>query len=166
MSIPAHMYVFILIEVIFVTYLDIKYKKIKNFWSLLNIILAIVLFVTLPQIYILSFVSFQYSIVFIFVGFLLYLLKIMGGGDSKFLASFFLIIPYEMQDLVFFYLLISTVIIGVLFFFRNIITKRVQLVAALKQKDLQWVKSCFGTKFAYAPVILITWIFTGIKYFL
>ncbi|MBD64027.1 MAG: hypothetical protein CME62_02390 [Halobacteriovoraceae bacterium] len=166
MSIPAHMYVFILIEVIFVTYLDIKYKKIKNFWSLLNIILAIVLFVTLPQIYILSFVSFQYSIVFIFVGFLLYLLKIMGGGDSKFLASFFLIIPYEMQDLVFFYLLISTVIIGVLFFFRNIITKRVQLVAALKQKDLQGVKSCFGTKFAYAPVILITWIFTGIKYFL
>lgn len=164
MIVPLPIYLFILIEVIFVTYLDIKYRKIKNIWSLLNMIVALSLFSLFPEMYLLTVASFQYSLVFIIVGFLLFQLKIMGGGDSKYLASFFLIIPSAIQDQVFFYLLISTIIIGALFFIKNIVTHWSTIVDSFRTHNLAGVKSCFGTKFAYAPVILIAWLFTGIKY--
>jgi prepilin peptidase CpaA len=92
-------------------------------------------------------------------------MKIMGGGDSKFLASFFLITPLALQDQVFYFLLISTVIVGVIFLVKNIIQNRVKLMEFIRDKNIIGVKSCFGTKFAYAPVILITWILIGVSLF-
>jgi prepilin peptidase CpaA len=99
------------------------------------------------------------------VGFLLFLLNIMGGGDSKYLASLFLIIPLQAQNQFLNFLLISTIFVGFMFFLRNVYKHRVMLIASLRLKDKQGVKSCFGTKFAYAPVILIAWIFLGVNYF-
>lgn len=160
--IPWPIYAFIFLELIFVTIVDVKYKKISNLWSLLNILLSGVLFYLFPTFYLFGFESFQFSIVFLIVGFFLFLLKIMGGGDSKYLASFFLIIPTASQDLVFYYLLISTIIVGLIFFFRNIIEQRKSLSESIKKRDVEGVKSSFGTKFAYAPVILLTWILIGL----
>jgi len=156
-------YLFILIELIFVTYLDVKHRKIANTWSLINIGIAVVLFSLFPKAYPVVFGTFQFSIVFILVGFFLFILKIMGGGDSKFLASFFLIVPLDKQDQVFLLLLISTVIIGVIVLVINIFSKWETLVTSLREKNIQGVKSCFGTKFAYAPVILVTWILFGMN---
>lgn len=159
------LYTFIFIELLFITYIDIKYKKIANLWALTNIGIAIILFVLFPKIYPVTFDTFQYSIVFILVGFLLFMLKVMGGGDSKFLASFFLIVPLDRQDQVFIFLLIATVIIGIIFFIKNTFENREKLIQSFLDKDIKGVKSCFGTKFAYAPVILVTWILFGIDLF-
>lgn len=158
-------YLFILLELSLVTYGDIKTRKIPNLWTLLNLVLAGFFFVIFPHIFEFGFAAFQYSIVFIFVGFFLFLMKIMGGGDSKFLASFFLITPLSLQDQVFYFLLISTIIVGVIFLIKNIIQNRKKLMEFIKHKDVIGVKSCFGTKFAYAPVILITWILIGVNLF-
>lgn len=160
--IPLPIYIFIFLELSFVTYYDIKYKKISNLWSLLNIALAITLFVLFPNFYKFGWSTFQFSMVFLVVGFFLFLLKIMGGGDSKYLASFFLIVPTASQDLVFYYLLISTIIVGLIFFVRNLIEQRKNITESFKKKDIEGVKSSFGSKFAYAPVIMLTWFLIGL----
>lgn len=154
-------YLFLFVELALVSYLDIKYRKIKNIWSLLNIIVAIILFGLYPQSYPLSVEMFQFAMVFIVVGFGLFMLKIMGGGDSKFLATFFLLVPLDYQEIVFYYLLIFTIIIGVIKFFHSVITNYSKLVEGFQTKNMVMIKSCFGTKFAYAPVIFLTWVWMG-----
>lgn len=154
-------FLFLLIELIFVTIGDIKYRKIRNIWSILNLVMAVIFFITLPGEYPFRFEAFQFTIVFFAVGFLLFILKIMGGGDSKFLATFFLLIPLRLQEAYFYYLLIGTIIVGIIFFIRNIVKNRELLMKSFKESDIQGVKNCFGTKFAYAPVILMAWIFLG-----
>lgn len=163
--IPLPFYIFIFIELVFVAIIDVKHKKIANLWSLLNVGVATILFIFFSEHYPVSFGAFQYTIVFLLAGFLLFRLKIMGGGDSKFLASFFLIVPFDKQDQVFFQLLIATIIIGVIVFGMNTFANRKKLIESLREKDIEGVKSCFGTKFAYAPVILVTWILFGISMF-
>lgn len=159
--IPWPIYSFIFLELLFVTIGDIKHKKIPNLWSILNIFLALILFLVFPDIYILGFETFQFSIGFILVGFLFFQLKIMGGGDSKFLASLFLIIPTAAHDQFFYFLLISTVIVGLISFARNVVEQRKKLIESFKYRSLVGIKSAFGTKFAFAIVIMITWILIG-----
>lgn len=161
--IPWPIYFFIFIELLFVTYVDIRYKKISNLWSIFNLVVAAILFILFPNIYIFGFETMQFSLVFLVVGFLLFVLNIMGGGDSKYLASFFLILPTGIQDITFYFLLLSTIIVGLLFFFKNVIEQRKRLINSIKNKDVDGIKSSFGTKFAYAPVILITWFLIGLN---
>ena len=159
MTIPIFLFLFI--ELVVVAYKDIKYRKIKNYWSILNIACASVVYFLFPDIYPLQLEAFQFSIVFIFVGFMLYMFNVMGGGDSKFLASFFLLVPYTLQVTFFYFLLLSTIVIGVFFLIKNTIHNREELFKSIKNNNLQGVKNCFGTKFAYAPVILLSWIYLG-----
>ncbi len=159
--IPFPLYLFVLIELSIVAYLDVKFKKIKNYWSLLNIICAVIMFTFFSQHYPFSFEMFHFTLVFIFVGFALFMLKIMGGGDSKFLATFFLLIPLSLQENVFLYLLFATIFIGSITLIKNIIGNWSKLSESIQQKDMEGVKSCFGSKFPYAPVILITWVCLG-----
>ena len=166
MNFPFAIYLFILIELALVSWIDIRYKKISNRWPLLNLSLVAVLFLIFPNIYYFDFKIFLYPLAFLGVGFLLFSLNIMGGGDSKFLASLFFIIPYELQDIFFYYLLLSTLIIGVLFFIRNIIEQRKQIMVYMKNADIGGIKTCFGTKFAFAPVILTAWAMTGRELYL
>ncbi len=163
MGILTTVYIFLLIELSFVAYLDLKYKIIKNYWSFINLTIALILFIAFPHVYPFSLATFQFSIAFFIVGFLLYLLNIMGGGDSKFLATFFLLIPLENQEDVFYYLLVITVIIGLSVFTKNIVINFEKIINGLKMKNRQMVKECFGTKFPYAPVVWLTWIWMGIK---
>lgn len=155
------LYIFILFKLLLITWGDIKFRRIPNLWSLFNIVLAIALFLLYPEKYIFALDSFQFSMAFFVVGFLLFYLKIMGGGDSKYLATFFLLVPSVYQDRLFYYLLIATVMIGIITFANNTISNWQKISLSFKNKDLQGVKSCFGTKFAYAPVILISWLIFG-----
>ena len=159
--IPYLIYIFVLIELCIVSYLDIKFRKIKNYWSILNIIIAILFFIIFPDLYVFKLETFGFPLVFLFVGFGLFLLKIMGGGDSKFLATFFLVIPLKVHDEVFLHLLTATVTIGLLFFVINIIRNFEGIVESFKNSDLKGVKNYFGKKFAYAPVILFSWVTYG-----
>lgn len=165
MTIPLPIYLFVLIQISMVTYFDVKFRKISNKWSILNIATSFFLYLLFPKVYLFEFGSFQYTIVFLIVGFALFLLNIMGGGDSKYLASLYLIIPSNIQDQVFYLLLIATIFVGIIFFIKNVYQNRAMLIISLRLKDKEGVKSCFGTKFAYAPVILVTWILLGINFY-
>ena len=155
------LYLFILIQLIVVSYLDIKYKKIRNIWVMFNITLSIIAYSFWRDLYVLSIDSFQISIAFIFVGFLLYMMKIMGGGDSKYLASLFLLIPLNFQEKVFLALLITTVVVGLIIFLKNIMVNMKGIINAIKESNITELKSYFGKKFAFAPVILLAWIWLG-----
>lgn len=159
--IPLPIYLFVLVELIAVSYGDIKTNKIPNFWSILNLIAFIVLLWIAPGYYFFEPQTFLFSAVFLAVGFVLFLVNIMGAGDTKFLFTFFLLIPVTVHETTFYHLLMSTVLIGGFVFLQNILKHFRTLLDAFKNHDLQAVKNCFGTKFSFAPVILVAWLWLG-----
>jgi prepilin peptidase CpaA len=159
--IPLPIFLFILLELVFVAWADIRTNKIINLWSILNLIVFFILLFVAPEYYFLRLETFLYSSVFLLVGFVLFLLKIMGGGDSKFLFTFFLIVPLNLHVKLFNYLLVSTVLVGTFVLITNIAKNFDKILMSLRIKDIDGFKSCFGSKFAFAPVILIAWIWLG-----
>lgn len=157
------LYIYIFVELIFVAWGDYKTRKISNYWSILNIIVFIILLISMPAVYTLDFNIFLYSFSFLLVGFALFIFKVMGGGDAKFLATFILLVPISLQSILFTSLLIATIIVASIFLFKNIVTNFSFLLGSLKAYDFVAVKNCFGTKFAFAPVILMSWIILGWK---
>lgn len=158
---PLPIYLFVLIELIFVAVADIRTNKIVNAWSILNLVFFLILIYVSPKYYFFKLDTFMYSGVFLLVGFVLFLLRIMGGGDSKFLFTFFLIVPLHLQEKTFEFLLISTVLVGLFTLITNVAKNFDRLAQAIKLGDGQAMKSCFGSKFAFAPVIFLTWIWIG-----
>lgn len=154
-------FIFILIELLAVSIGDLRTKKIPNFWAILNIIIFIIFLFVLPHQYPFVFSMFLHSLAFLGVGFILFLLKIMGGGDSKYLFSFFLLVPLSLHAALLNNLLISTTIIGSAFFLRNIIKNYQGIYDNLRIGHFRALKNFFGTKFPFAPVILVSWLFTG-----
>ena len=114
-----------------------------------------------PQLYKFNFVTFFYPTVFLVVGFFLFVLKIMGGGDSKFLFSFFLLVPEFFHEAFFMKLVYSTIAIGLYLLPYNTFKNFDKLSESLKTMDVKGIKGVYGTKFAYAPVIAISWIAFG-----
>ena len=161
--IPSWLYLTLMIQLLIVSYGDVKDQKIPNMWSYLNLISFVILIFAYPEIYQLKFQTFFYSIVFLFVGFMLFLLKIMGGGDSKYLAAFYLLIPLNMQENAILRLLISTVIIGMFFLITNFAKSAEKITAHIKAGETHEIKKYFGTKFSFAPVILLAWLWLGIE---
>ena len=159
--IPLPIYLFILIELAVVSYGDIRTNKIPNMWSILNLIAFIALLFVAPELYKFKLETFAFSAAFLAVGFVLFLLKIMGGGDSKYLFSLFLLVPLNLHEKVFYYLLLSTVIIGGFLLIQNTLKNFKPIWKAVLDGNTRRVKSFFGTKFSYAPVILVTWIWIG-----
>ncbi len=154
-------YVFLIIQLLFVAYYDLKSSKISNTWMISNIILYVGLVIIFPDQYSFGWKTFIWPIGFFVAGFVLFLLKIMGGGDSKYLATFFLLVPYAFHDKMFFALALSTTLIGGSIFIKNILKNLDKLVLAYKTMDVTLVRGVFGQKFAYAPVILISWLWFG-----
>lgn len=159
--IPIGVYIGILLELIFVSWKDVKTKKISNWWAISNILIFVILTFVLPEYYIWAWQTFLYSAVFLVIGFILFLLNIMGAGDTKYLFSFFLLVPMGLQEQSFFFLLVSTVVTGLIFFFMNAITNFKKIIGYFKVGDFEGVKNCFGSKFAFAPVILLAWLCIG-----
>jgi len=112
MMFPVVVFIFIAIQLLVVAYVDFKTRIISNFWVLVNFIFFIVLTFLFPNLYHWNIQTFIFSLVFLGAGFFLYSLNIMGGGDSKYLSSMYLLVPYSFQDQVFVYLLYTTIIVG------------------------------------------------------
>jgi prepilin peptidase CpaA len=159
--IPTGIYWLLVVELAWVAWGDVRTQKIPNFWSILNIVSFIFFLIFLPEIYPFAWGTFLYSSVFLAVGFVLFLLKIMGGGDSKFLFSFFLLIPVSLQARALILLLLSTVLIGSFLLLTNIGKNHEKIVAFIKTGYIKGIKECFGTKFSFAPVILLAWLWLG-----
>lgn len=159
--IPTVVYWLLVLELACVAWGDVRTQKIPNWWSLLNIgWFAGFLFIW-PETYPLAWTTFLYSTVFLVVGFVLFLLKIMGGGDSKFLFSFFLLVPVTLQWRALLLLLLSTILIGGFLLVTNLSKNHEKIVASIKTGYIKGIKECFGTKFSFAPVILLAWLWLG-----
>lgn len=155
---PISVFLFLFAELVAVSYIDWKYKKISNFWSILNILLFIVVLQVFPEVYVATWQSLIVSMSFLFVGFILFRLNIMGAGDSKFLFSLFLLIPESLQEDCFLYLAISTVLIGVSLLLYNTYKNIDILDKAVKTKNVMLIKQVYGSRFSYAPVVLLSWV--------
>lgn len=158
---PLLVYCLIFIELIFVSWGDIKNKKIPNLWSILNILIFFIFIFTYSEIYSFTFKTLFFSFAFFFVGFGLFLLNIMGGGDSKFLASLFLLIPLTQQPIFLQVLLILTVIVGIILLTYNTLNNFEKIKTKIYLRDFGGFKEIYGSKFTYAPLIMVSWIVFG-----
>lgn len=159
--IPAWVYWLLTLELACVSWGDVRSQKIPNAWSILNIVLFLALLVIHPEVYPLHWSMFAYSLVFLVVGFGLFLMRIMGGGDSKFLCTFFLLIPSALQPDALIRLLISTLLIGSFMLLTNVVKHHEKIINAVKIRHMAGIRECFGTKFSFAPVVLLAWLWLG-----
>ena len=161
--IPISVYLLLLAQLLYISYVDIKTRKISNLWPLLNYLIFFVLLYIYPEQYKISWEVFIYPTVFIFVCFALFVLKIMGAGDTKYLSSLFVLVPLLNQDVVFINLAYATLFVGVVLFLYNTINNFNKIKSAIILRNVHLVKSVYGkNKFAYTPVICISWLLFGI----
>ena len=158
---PPFIYFLLVMELFFVSYIDFKFGKIHNFWSILNIFSYILFLFIFSDFYLFNVKTFVFPLAFIFVGYILYLMNIMGAGDSKYLFSFFLLIPVENHERLFLCLAYTTVYVGVSLLLITIVNNLKNITVAIKSKDVGAIREIFGSKFSYAPVIFISWIWFG-----
>ncbi len=154
-------YAFLFVQIFAVTINDVKHRKISNQWLFLNLGLFVALLFIAPEHYQFTAKTFFYSLTFLFVGLVGFFLKIMGPGDSKYLFSLFLVTPLVWHDSLFMVLLYSTVIIGGFSILTQVIQNHEKIVAYAKVGQADGLKECLGTKFPYAPVIMMSWAWMG-----
>ena len=158
---PVVVFIFISIELLVVAYVDFKTSKISTMWIIINFILFCVLSIIYPQIYIWNIFALLFPLAFLFVGFALFVMNIMGGGDSKYLSSLYLLVPLAFQESVFIHLLYTTVIVGSSLLLLNTLKNFDKIIFLVKNGDILGIKKIFGKKFTYAPVIFIAWMWFG-----
>lgn len=158
---PISVYLFLIFQLFFVAYNDLKNKKISNVWPIINISFYLIVVFLFPTHYQFDLETFVFPVAFFIVGIILFMLKVMGAGDSKYLLSFYLLIPVAQHEEAFIFLAYSTVIVGLSLLFTNILKNLDIIVVALRTKNLILLKSIFGQRFSYAPVILVSWLWFG-----
>ncbi|MCM2349521.1 MAG: prepilin peptidase [Bacteriovoracaceae bacterium] len=159
----AYVFSLVLIELLIVAWIDFKTHKISNKWPLLNTALAVVFYLTFRDLYQFNWEIFIFPVGFIIIGFFLYLVKIMGAGDSKYLASLFLIIPLEFHLPYFEKLVLSTIITGAFLLTYRILKNGGKLKAYLINHYWEGVKVTLQSRFSYAPVIFLAWLILGLN---
>lgn len=159
--VPITVYIFLSIQLLFVAYHDLKTRTISNFWLLINFFVYLNLLWIFPEIYFFNLYTFVFPLAFFVVGFVLFYLKIMGGGDSKYLSSMFLLVPVSYQDSTFTYLLYTTILVGSTLIVFNILKNFDKIIFMARVYDIGGIKRIFGKKFTYAPVIFIAWMWFG-----
>jgi prepilin peptidase CpaA len=158
---PLLVFIYVAFQLLTVAYIDVKSKKISNSWAIANIFLYAALVFLLPTYYKFSFDTFVWPIGFFVAGFLLFIVKVMGGGDSKYLASFYLLIPVQFHEEAFMSLAVATLFVGGSVFIKNIMKNSDLIVLAWKEKNAVHIRNVFGKKFSFAPVIFISWMWFG-----
>lgn len=153
----------IFIELALVGWIDFKTQKISNRWILVNFLASIFFHFAFREIYPLSWEMLIFPFGFIFIGFFLYLLNVMGAGDSKFLASLFLLVPLDLHLVFFEKIVMSTICTGACLFLFRVIVNRGDLKAFVISQHWEGIKQILRSRFSYAPVILLAWIFLGIN---
>ncbi len=152
-----------LLELAAVSWIDYKTKLISNRWSLLNLSVSVLLYFFAKNTYTLDTEALIFPVGIIVVGFFLYLLKIMGAGDSKFLASLFLILPLEFHLFFLSKVVLSTIVVGSSIILIKIIKNRSKFKSFALSYYWEGFLSDLRSRFSYAPVILIAWILLGFE---
>jgi prepilin peptidase CpaA len=156
-------YGLILVELMVVAWIDYKTEKISNRWVIVNGVLSIIFHLSFQNLYPLSWEVLLFPAGFIIIGFFLYLFHVMGAGDSKFLASLFLIVPLEFHLLVFAKLILATILTGVVLLSMRILRNWNKVKAYFLSHHWTGIKLLIKSRFTYAPVILLSWILFGFE---
>jgi len=151
------------IQLLAVAWIDLKTHKISNRWAILNVLLSVLFHIFLPSSYPLTWEILIFPLGFLVIGFFLFLLHIMGAGDSKYLASLFLLIPLELHLVFFERLLLSTMLVGGFLLALKVIKHFAQLRAYFISRYWSGIKGVIKSRFSYAPVILVAWIILGVN---
>jgi prepilin peptidase CpaA len=150
----------LLVELIVVSIIDIRTKKISNLWSLFHIALFVGIHLysgDWPEI-----AHYLFPIGMIVVGFVLFLFHIMGAGDSKYLASIFLLTPTPLHMPYMEKLLTVTIFVGTILLTMKFVKSAAKIKAYLMTFYFKALKAEINSRFSYAPVILVSWILFGI----
>ncbi len=115
------------------------------------------------MVYKFSFSSLFYPLAFLMVGYVLFTLKIMGAGDSKYLFSIYLVLPVTEHEESFLCLAYTTTVVGLCLFLINIFSNSDKIKIAILSRNVSMIRNIFGKKFSYAPVILLSWLWFGWK---
>ena len=158
----AIVFTFILIELVLVGWIDFKTQKISNRWIIINLVASVVLYATFKENYPLSWEVLIFPLGFIFVGFFLYLVNVMGAGDSKYLASLFLVVPLDLHLVLFEKIVLTTISTGAFLLIYRIFLNRNDFKAFLVSHHWEGIKQILKSRFSYAPVILLSWVFLGL----
>lgn len=153
----------LLTELLVVSWIDLKRQKIFNIWPLINIFLAIVFHLVYREFFPLSWEVIIFPLGFFVFGFLLFLLNIMGAGDSKYLASLFLVTPTKLHFPFFEKILLVTTFVGLILLGLKVLKNFQSLKAHIISRHWQGIRDTIKSRFSYAPVILIAWILLGIE---
>jgi prepilin peptidase CpaA len=149
---------------VIVSIVDLKKRKISNIWSAVNIFNFLIFLWIMPNQFKFSFETFQFPLIFFLVSFVLYWMKIMGAGDSKFISTFYFTVPVAEQDNLFIIQLSLTVLIGIFLLLMNSLSNLSALREAYRNRDLTIFRRVYGKKFPYSPVILLSWMVWGAFY--
>lgn len=155
------LFALITLQLLLVTWIDLKKKKIFNIWPLLNVGIFVCLTIFQPEQYHWDWRVFIFPVGFIVFGFILFLMDIMGAGDSKFLASLFLLIPEKHHILYAEQLLLMTILVGSFLLLRTIISNWQKSQAYFISRHWRGLFSLIRSRFSYAPVIMLAWMLYG-----
>lgn len=151
-------YYLIFLQLLIVAWLDLRTRKISNYWVIGNLLAVPFLYYFSPEHYAFDWGLFLFPVGFIVVGFFFFLVGIMGAGDSKYLASLFLLLPIEYHLPFFEKLLLATITVGSLLLAWKLIKNFSKLRAYFLSQYWQGLKDVIKSKFSYAPVILLAWV--------
>ena len=154
---------FLLTQLLVISWLDLKTRKISNLWPLANILIFCMFVALYPQTYPLGWGLFGIPLLFFAAGYGLYLLKIMGAGDVKYLTSYFLLIPPAFHREAFFCLLYTTMLVGFVLILLRGVKNFDRIVLSSLFREGSWLKGIWGKKVAYSPIILVSYLWFGIK---
>lgn len=152
-----------LVQLLIVSWIDFKTKKISNLWPLLNIGLSVVFHFTMTNLYPLTWELALFPLGLVLIGFFLFLFQIMGAGDSKYLASLFLITPVEYHLSLFSKLVLATILVGSILLVFHLFKHGRKIKAYLIGQYWEGLKETIKSRFSYAPVILLAWLLLGFE---
>ena len=156
---------FVLLELVVITWYDLKNRKISNLWPSANILLFGLCLILFPGAYPLSWELFKIPLLFFLGGYGLYLTGIMGAGDVKYLTSYFLLIPPAFHQTAFFCLLYTTMSVGLVLFLLRGAKNFDKMILFSLFREGRWLKGIWGKKVAYSPIVLVSYVWLGIKTF-
>lgn len=156
-------YILVLVQLLIVSWVDIKSKKISNYWFLVNLMLSLAFYLTLPEIYPWQWAVLLFPLGWLLVGFLLFNLSVMGAGDSKYLASLFLLTPLEHQWTFFEKIIYTTIVVGLSVLLFKLIKDFQRIKAYAFSTYWKGLMQSIRSNFSYAPVVLLAWLLWGVE---
>lgn len=157
-------YLFLVSQLIIVSYMDIKIKKVSNYWILFNGLLFVFCLFLFPNQYHFIFQTFILPIILLVFGFIFFKFGIMGAGDSKYLSSFYLLIPLSLQKEASIYCAYSIIAAGCLALIINTIKNTNNIIKAIKQSNISEIQGIYGNKIPFIPIVFLSWIWFGIDF--